>query len=702
MDTASSPSRRLPSGLYRQSSAATPPTKVSRRRDPSQQTSPIPSTPTPHTGPSTQSTEGWSVDDMPSEEGGNHLLSHIYQKGLQQSVCSDIAVHVPTFNKTYHLHRLILTQSTFFSKLLQPPWLEAGNSTVTVHFDDPNITRSAFESVLAHLYGKEVLIITHTPAGDLYARALLATAHYLDMPVLVKVALEHITNHVCLRTALKFLDFATGAHWYGDASITIRNAVLVVLARDGYDMLIRQKSPLAVHVWAHMELEWIRKVVSSDVFYVANETQRYKFIKRLLRLKRSAIKRSDIEAEEDIEHFFTNLFSHAVTYTHMSFGDLKRLRLDIDPETGKSYTPDEVLRDALWLQTTMRETVEEKSESMELALGFTISQEECEKYRDPIYPSPSSDYTMLGDAMSYLIHSGTESSDDSQHEKIQQGQIQRRSKEHIQRIYATMPPFRFGVEFDFVDYMQTDHRYYSNDFFYAGSLWNIYVQRIKSKRRTQLGVYLHRQSIVDRRHPKEDECAEHHSPPNPTDVQIPYEDKRKETHVWFRFICHPSPLESCGHSKIERSKAAGSENSPAHIGCNHFSQEPSVFESAPDKFAVSQSWGWRSGSLYPFSSKPVVLKIRRTSTDPEDSVSDLLENMSLSQDAAASSRSEETETDVSSAEDTVDTNTDPDSPAHDGAEVSAGDDDLFGGVYEIGRDKNDHGTLRICVILGVV
>ena len=60
--------------------------------------------------------------------------------------------------------------------------------------------------------------------------------------------------------------------------------------------------------------------------------------------------------------------------------------------------------------------------------------------------------------------------------------------------YTTYPPFRFSAEFSNPRQFKPNKRVYSQTVFYAGSAWNIYLQRNKNtgSRSSQLGVYLHR------------------------------------------------------------------------------------------------------------------------------------------------------------------------------------------------------------------
>ncbi|KPI39319.1 uncharacterized protein AB675_5238 [Cyphellophora attinorum] len=58
--------------------------------------------------------------------------------------------------------------------------------------------------------------------------------------------------------------------------------------------------------------------------------------------------------------------------------------------------------------------------------------------------------------------------------------------------YSRFPPFRFAAEFPHTRSLKDKKRIYSKTLFYAGSLWNVYIQRIASSKTQQLGIYLHR------------------------------------------------------------------------------------------------------------------------------------------------------------------------------------------------------------------
>ncbi|ESK96785.1 hypothetical protein Moror_6657 [Moniliophthora roreri MCA 2997] len=119
------------------------------------------------------------------------------------------------------------------------------------------------------------------------------------------------------------------------------------------------------------------------------------------------------------------------------------------------------------------------------------------------------------------------------------------------RNYSPYPPLRFSVEFWDLDTLKEKQRLHSQTVWYAGSLFNVYVQVIKKKEKEhivgstfterqrererererekeatangtgiQLGIYLHRQSTVESLPPR--------SAPSPTVVPTPKEFKGRE------------------------------------------------------------------------------------------------------------------------------------------------------------------------------
>jgi hypothetical protein len=215
--------------------------------------------------------------------------------------------------------------------------------------------------------------------------------------------------------------------------------------------------------------------------------------------------------------------------------------------------------------------------------------------------------------------------------------------------YTEFPPFRFAVEFPNPRFLKEKKRVYSRTVSYAGSLWNIYIQKVRSAKNVQLGVYLHRA--------KDRETDE----PNPEKSADARRDRRRIHASLSADVDDESSgsgdgsLFSATNSLPRRRSVpipriphfpATSSNSPAlHSAAPDFSSSDSsmtpplpnpapnrprraaptlppyvdarptiktyfkiyspskggrmlsIYESAPDHFDFSQSWGWKSSTL---------------------------------------------------------------------------------------------------------
>lgn len=209
--------------------------------------------------------------------------------------------------------------------------------------------------------------------------------------------------------------------------------------------------------------------------------------------------------------------------------------------------------------------------------------------------------------------------------------------------WSPHPPFRFAVEFWEVDALREKSRLHSHTVWYAGSLFNVYVQVVR-KKGIQLGVYLHRQSTIDPLPPA--------SAPAPPSTPTPIAARMDRMHARgpslpgpvvhaspsmpsiYRTATATAPRSTTPVSSLPRSGFAGSSStvdamasptSPAlalpatapvfapaqpyrdprpavsayfTIACQSATGAALTrFSSAPDVFSVSQSWGWKSSSL---------------------------------------------------------------------------------------------------------
>ena len=269
--------------------------------------------------------------------------------------------------------------------------------------------------------------------------------------------------------------------------------------------------------------------------------------------------------------------------------------------------------------------------------------------------------------------------------------------------YSAYPPLRFAAEFPNPHHLKERKRVYSRTVFYAGSFWNVYIQKVKSgSKNPQLGVYLHRakdkepeesgvaangealtvderigaleREMIQSNEHRSRRQAQRRSSGAPADV-VTYSAGFHHHHIFTgdpsssasadsphgsglstfmtgtsqrRSVCQGSRVGSGGtprqsplpptsdhvSEQIDSSSAASSESEDSdnatqlHHTTRHFQHRPyvstmppyidmrptiktyfkifspskggrllSVYESAPDNFNFSQSWGWKSSTL---------------------------------------------------------------------------------------------------------
>ncbi|KAG8931727.1 hypothetical protein FRC01_000930 [Tulasnella sp. 417] len=176
------------------------------------------------------------------------IQNHLYHAFLNRAT-TDICIHVHSkdWDLAYDLHRVVLIQSGFFRSLFTRGFRESSfrpTSTaaldqpdvIDVHFDDPNITRAAFEICIARLYGGgpalhlEPSLVPSTsqpltpnfltppqyasppagkhPATPRFLLSLIATSIYLSIPSITSYALSLILTSIGPSTVIRYLNFA--------------------------------------------------------------------------------------------------------------------------------------------------------------------------------------------------------------------------------------------------------------------------------------------------------------------------------------------------------------------------------------------------------------------------------------------------------------------------------------------------------------
>ncbi|KAI9835844.1 MAG: hypothetical protein M1819_001742 [Sarea resinae] len=239
--------------------------------------------------------------------------------------------------------------------------------------------------------------------------------------------------------------------------------------------------------------------------------------------------------------------------------------------------------------------------------------------------------------------------------------------------YTHFPPFRFSAEFPNPRLLKEKKRVYSRTVWYAGSMWNVYIQKQRSSKGSHLGVYLHRakerdeedkhgigrlaRGSVDERighleremlMRSSERRARHREELQQTGPQQEGDDDTSGSggDVDATLVAPSSSMRSAGLSNLLRGTSSGKNSQtphatllnlpggaqgddgdgdraladatakfrvstlPPYVDCrptiktyfkiyspSRGGRMLSVYESAPDQFNFSQSWGWKSSAL---------------------------------------------------------------------------------------------------------
>lgn len=422
------------------------------------------------------------------------------------------------------------------------------------------------------------------------------------------------------------------------------------------------------------------------------------------------------------------LLDEGIHYVHLSFEQLQKIRVQRDI-LGLPLMPEKVINDALWMQMELRQRVVNAPE-LDLELGLTHPSDEPEeddadddgdaveastsngkgKERDTgavddqeeddemesgswdgngkprkfwipnldstsvmggnpdnaTYPTPSSNRPYISRLSASIDPVDVQWASDFTASANERPTTSERTDGLPPISYTNYPPFRFAAEFPNPRQLKEKKRVYSRTVWYAGSLWNVYIQKVETTKNTQLGVYLHRAkekeghdehhhaSSVDERI-SQVEMLMHHNTSNhrrrrdtldedtsnssadPDSTLVPPEQPSRATTIsnllrgntsnnsesssLTKSSPHPTPLytpspindddDDAGYQNRESAKTNNSVPTlPAYIdgrptiktyfkiySPSKGGRMLSVYESAPDLFNFSQSWGWKSSTM---------------------------------------------------------------------------------------------------------
>ena len=245
------------------------------------------------------------------------------------------------------------------------------------------------------------------------------------------------------------------------------------------------------------------------------------------------------------------LLDEGIHYVHLRFEQLQKIR-DQRDVLGLPLMPDRVINDALWMQMELRQKVVNAPE-LDLELGLSNPAEEGHeepgiedrhashppslkgKERDPgaseeqdqhdmesgswdgngkprkfwipnldstsvmggspdtpLFATPSSNRPYISRLSASIDPVDVQWASDFTASANERPTTADRSEQVPPIAYTHYPPFRFAAEFPNPRNLKEKKRVYSRTVWYAGSLWNVYIQKVETTKNTQLGVYLHR------------------------------------------------------------------------------------------------------------------------------------------------------------------------------------------------------------------
>ncbi|XP_077240711.1 BTB/POZ domain-containing protein isoform X2 [Tasmannia lanceolata] len=186
------------------------------------------------------------------------LCDHIQMEGFDSGSFSDLVIQA--MGSTYHLHRLILSRSSYFRNMLHGPWKEANAPMVTLHIDDDNVNPEAIAIALAYLYGH------HPKLNDSNAFRVLAAASFLDLQDLCAICTDFIISELWTSNFLAYQVFAESQD-YGIHGERVRSACWGYLCQSGTTEL-REVLP-------KLSSQTLHALLTSDELWVPSEEKRF-------------------------------------------------------------------------------------------------------------------------------------------------------------------------------------------------------------------------------------------------------------------------------------------------------------------------------------------------------------------------------------------------------------------------------------------
>ncbi|RPB14046.1 hypothetical protein P167DRAFT_572968 [Morchella conica CCBAS932] len=640
--------------------------------------------------PTPQSSYATSSDSVKLED-------FLYTRGFLEGACSDVSILAFGNTYNLH-RLILDRSPFFSTCFNGGPWLESTQSEISLspEISDPNITQHSFEMALARLYGHVdrteedqhalplLAAASYLDLQDLAESCVTSLLRNLSTSNISQV-IRFVTNSFYGPLTDRLLDSAK-ALLYRDGwemSFEDWDGISGEVAADiiGYDGF-------------YVPSEWLRySFVKEMVDWRINHSYTYNRDVGGSNFGTPGMEYDEAErasmAEEDEADLkpLRDLLENGIYYVHMTFEELQKIGDDRDV-LGRRTVSESTIKEALWQQMLLRQRVlnvglgnpelgitetemarqstpsGKKSPLAERPTTPRVGEKMSQSGSDPSTPTrnkndgsntlttqigkssrrkyyiPTEDTTtVIGDCPEQCLivsnqggpgpkrvargadHLGVEGADTS--------------APIVQELrYSEFPPFRFSAEFRSVRSLKEKKRVYSKTVFYAGSHWNIYIQKVRSSKNVQLGVYLHRakdretaggssshnrgaddtNQIINVEEQQRIGNSTLSSMADDIDVTVTTDgDLTTSTFASINPNSRPGANTSAQRSSLPANADSANTAVPAlsyYVDARPMIQtyfkifSPSrkgkvlsMFSSGPDSFNFSQSWGWKSSSL---------------------------------------------------------------------------------------------------------
>lgn len=195
----------------------------------------------------------------------NCFQNKLFHLGWENGAFSDVTI--TALGASYPAHRILLSQSPYFEKLLRGPWVESTTRNIDLRIDDPNIGSDTLKHALQFLYGRPVEVDSVNVFG------ILAVGCFLGLESLCQRCVDFALGDLTVHTFNSYYSFSQSFD-YGKYTQVMLWACLDFLKLHGY--MEAQRALLELDAKDLLDLLW------DDDLWVPTEEHRFNLVKDLV------------------------------------------------------------------------------------------------------------------------------------------------------------------------------------------------------------------------------------------------------------------------------------------------------------------------------------------------------------------------------------------------------------------------------------